>query len=870
MAGFRRTRYLTCFYCGRRTSTPYDGIVRQFTCTRCDATNYLDQNGDITDPPVATTSAAASPPSFARQKSPSPGLLSDAGASFTATFDGDGVAGSSNVFCATCLKNQHLFVSSLAQYFPPDPSHPDFAELERKYFRFRKSLERRYPQVCADCEPAVLERIRQAGYTAKTDHLERMVRYSRQVRVTQPTLLDHASRLGHWLWWLGLVFQVLWQLGVVGVLAPHLSASASIDGNGNRNGEQGFGDDAILENDAVVGKEPSAPAVTWSADVTFSLALPLLHWTAAHVDRLRSLCIGATVASCWWNPYFVQTVRGFTKPFIGISTWYAYQAALVFVRIVLSKMAGGPPTTEGDDVLAQLPPALLGGHAFAALFTLYIYARAPGSIRKDLRPLFAKSDGPLPATPPKPQRQQQSSRRPGETQTLSDVLDEISSTPTPKPPVSTRGGGALDSHWWQSSRLGTTAPRGDSPAWLRRQRSNVELGSLNISRERATPLFLTPKTEENPYGYSDEMDWTPSQPAEPARSPYRAFSAEPALPSSGSFGQTPTGTNRGAFWYKVPPAPTSVAKRVLNPPNAPRLFQTGGGSGLQDKTSPSATASGSFFSRHDQLNLRPSAESTPAARVEFAQPRFFASNVVGRRGSEDEAGNSLSDLFSQSFTLGNEEVETEEDTDSQESPNSRRRQTKNRSASAGGRPSRSLGSVLRRAVWGGVLALSLQVVRTLQKGGVATTSAGLNSAVHRAQPYAPVLETAAVGLCAVTAAVLTRESMQRWRRAATARRRPNRAAPAQWPDVLGCLLGILALGLSAWMVMEREGAVKGGPWAAWLSAAPAAPADTEEAPSMLADDIQGATEAGKPWQWWQVAAVHGLALGHQVWNMVWE
>ncbi len=43
MAGLKRTKYLTCFYCGRRTSTPYSSHVRQFDCPSCDATNYLDE-----------------------------------------------------------------------------------------------------------------------------------------------------------------------------------------------------------------------------------------------------------------------------------------------------------------------------------------------------------------------------------------------------------------------------------------------------------------------------------------------------------------------------------------------------------------------------------------------------------------------------------------------------------------------------------------------------------------------------------------------------------------------------------------------------------------------------------------------------------
>ena len=37
------TRYLTCFYCGRKNSTRYDARTRRFECPFCDATNYLDE-----------------------------------------------------------------------------------------------------------------------------------------------------------------------------------------------------------------------------------------------------------------------------------------------------------------------------------------------------------------------------------------------------------------------------------------------------------------------------------------------------------------------------------------------------------------------------------------------------------------------------------------------------------------------------------------------------------------------------------------------------------------------------------------------------------------------------------------------------------
>lgn len=43
MANLRRPRYLSCFYCGKRSSLRYDGRIRNFECLHCEAVNYLDE-----------------------------------------------------------------------------------------------------------------------------------------------------------------------------------------------------------------------------------------------------------------------------------------------------------------------------------------------------------------------------------------------------------------------------------------------------------------------------------------------------------------------------------------------------------------------------------------------------------------------------------------------------------------------------------------------------------------------------------------------------------------------------------------------------------------------------------------------------------
>ncbi|EFX06207.1 hypothetical protein CMQ_6528 [Grosmannia clavigera kw1407] len=833
MAGFRRTRYLACFYCGRRTSIRYDGHMRHFECPNCEATNYLDKDGDITDPPVATTTSAeaiSSSSAYASQQgSPQRHLsLSPGGSSQE----------SSAVFCTKCLKNQHLYVSSLAQYFPPDPDHAEYAELECKYYHFRKGLEQRYPQVCSDCEPAVLERIRQAGYTAKTDHLRRMVNYSRQVRLTRPTYLDAAHRLGRWLWRAGLLFQALWQLGL---LARCVSVSVPTAG---RQEEQGFDDDVVIG----LSDSPDA-ALPPSVDVSLSLA-PLAHallsWIAASTDRLQTLCVGATIAGCWWNPYFVQTVRGFTKPFIGIPVWYTYQVTLVFVRVMLAAVAVRlTPNTHEDGAQSQnvrLPPAMLGLHVFVLLFTLYLYAKAPRSIRKDMRPLFAKTaDTPLTSHRQRPRTAEEraDNRRRG-LETLSDVLDEIAAT-SPTPQGSRHLHVADDSPPEQDVFGSGGWSSGRSPTWdrsrnshSRPKKSDFELGGMRIADDYGSAQPLSLSQEREAY-YAEEMDWSPSQPAEPIKSPYRAFStysgSSPMRPgqsstfgsdSSGAFSQTPVKAGHGPFWYKVPPAPTSIAQRVLNP-TMPRLRQQQQQQQKKDVDDVFSSAVPGGFFGGDSSSRQPTAAAAAATTrpsVEFAQPRFFASSAVGGSGQDDEAGNSLSDLFSQSFTLGSGEGgQGGEHGDQPESGQGRQHGFD--------------------AVGLLVLAVSLGLLHSLRvaDGQVPIRLDAYRRLIAQLQPYAKLVETAAVGLCAATTIRRMGESLQRCRCAAD-------GLALLWPHVLGCVLGLAAAALAGQMALQLGAVLSGG-----------GPEGRAVALSL-------------PWQWWQVVALHGVAMAHQVWNAV--
>lgn len=201
-----------------------------------------------------------------------------------------------------------MFTKSLAQYFPDDPSDPECAQLERNYYRYRKGLERRYPQVCDECAERVEHRIRQAGYTAKTDHLRRMMDLSRGRKPTRRrTVLDWVNSLGRTTWRAGFVLQMLWHLVVVAQVLRH-------------------GDDGMRDPD----------------DVGFlaGMVVGLKHATKflPAADTLIQWSIAAALISAWWNPHFVQVNRGFTKHLLGFTQWYSFQGLIVFFRLAFRQV----------------------------------------------------------------------------------------------------------------------------------------------------------------------------------------------------------------------------------------------------------------------------------------------------------------------------------------------------------------------------------------------------------------------------------------------------------------------------------------------------------------------------------------------------
>ncbi|KAL5048795.1 hypothetical protein BDW71DRAFT_176561 [Aspergillus fruticulosus] len=334
------SKRLSCFYCGRRSAQLAKGPLRKWQCKYCEAVNYLDENGDITDPP--TTETNPNPPTPGPAKSP----LEPVDMGLTG----------SDLFCAQCVRNQHLFTSALASYFPPSDD-PNYGAYEREYPKFRRNLEERYPQVCDECEPRVKARIRQAGYEAKSDHLRRMMDRSKAGKA--------ARKARQWNWRSLLVFAgaVCYWTSIAGQLAWDMTSALPAD-------------EPLRDLDSF--------SVSHKMVSRIRQALQMLHSpTYGPVDLVpyAGLSLVAGILSLWYNPKLRLKVEGRGGRFLGLGEYYKVQLIVMVVRCAFWAVLRDPSSSGLD---ATLPPAL---HLFMIFFTVLSVIISRRIVRYDTRPL---------------------------------------------------------------------------------------------------------------------------------------------------------------------------------------------------------------------------------------------------------------------------------------------------------------------------------------------------------------------------------------------------------------------------------------------------------------------------------------------------
>ncbi|KAK7920779.1 hypothetical protein PG985_008801 [Apiospora marii] len=514
MPTLRSRKLLSCFYCGRRTNLRFDGR-QSFLCSHCEATNWLDENGDITDPPTSTSLDA--PPAVAPQYAVSFNSRSSVPPSASSP---DGSAMDS-IFCATCLKNQHIYTEALRQFeLPDDQNDPEYNDRVRAFRKWRADLEQRYPQVCATCEPKVQQQLNKASYTAKTDHLRRVMDRTRARRreVKKRGALDVLDSAGNLAWNIAFALEFCW----------HASVLCSL----------------FVEDDDI------AASTHWLlAPLRITCHYALMFSPSA--DRYIRWSISLGLASFAWNPRFKQTIRGFTSHILGVGQWYTYQFVILFVRLTCLFVS------QYNDSKGISAGAQLGAHLVIGILMSYVYTLSGKAIRYDTTPLFGanKPVNLVPADEPK-------APPPSRRDDLGSVLDEILETPS-RPNKARQEHTALSSPLRHSASVGQARQplRGSFELHPRRAPAVSGLGSLRLSDEAAHSQPEPPVAQ-----YGDEMDWAPSGSQHRAFSTHNPFKVKNPNPR---FSDAPIEDKPGPFWYKIPPAPTTPAQRVRNPPMKP-------------------------------------------------------------------------------------------------------------------------------------------------------------------------------------------------------------------------------------------------------------------------------------------------------------
>ncbi|TQS38903.1 hypothetical protein Golomagni_00583 [Golovinomyces magnicellulatus] len=597
MASSRRKR-LICHYCNSKSDLTYDGKISQWECRKCDAVNYLDENGEITDPVVSSDCPTPPPTRYAIASSSEP---------LDKSYD-------SNIFCNLCLKNQHLYTSSLAQYHADvDVDNSDDDDNNDAYNKFRRDLERRYPQVCEQCEPAALQRLRKAGRTAKADHLRRLMEKSRARRFNKTNnstfIID---LLGKTLWKMGLSGQLVWSFMTI------LHAT--------------FRDIFSQSESTVYSAAPKVVKQVFTITTSRKWAYTVL------------LC---TLFSIWWCPKYKEFNKGFTRQISGLRNWYSLQVAVIFIRISFyllmdTKFFSSDPFS----------PATTGAHLVMPVLTILISIRATGSLKVNTTPLWVSDSEKISLRP-------QTRSLDEEQESMDDILNNIAlssktsqalasntseklslapdkiqsfipqtSYDTKNPLI--KNSLRLQELKMQSTELEIKNPlnhRYSSPGLSSRFEDPIKPSThLNTSTQK--PVGVTPfladlselevsrylQTRKLPDRLTyEEMDWQSTQDQNHTFNLY----PETGIPQVNN---KPNSYNPQPFWCKVPAAPTTPARKLLNPPNQHNFQKS------PKKSQPNffqSVAQTSLDHSKTKIQNKSQTGGNNKHKLEISQPKFF-------------------------------------------------------------------------------------------------------------------------------------------------------------------------------------------------------------------------------------------------------
>ncbi|KAI1788778.1 Ima1 N-terminal domain-containing protein [Ganoderma leucocontextum] len=209
---FKQPSAVFCFYC-QSGVTPIPRNPRLFQCPHCDCWNSYNAKGEIVSDDPAMHEENCNTSSFARRASPRKDRLPSTHGNTS--------------FCHTCQTNQVLLQNLLANYLPP-PDDSDYEKRLELLPEYQRSIEIRYPPVCANCLPTIEQEIKKKDEMARVRALGSALRSTRGTdnRRRTPATTKDREKLDRELW-VWRIRGCLWAASVGCALAGHASIAAS-------------------------------------------------------------------------------------------------------------------------------------------------------------------------------------------------------------------------------------------------------------------------------------------------------------------------------------------------------------------------------------------------------------------------------------------------------------------------------------------------------------------------------------------------------------------------------------------------------------------------------------------------------------------
>jgi hypothetical protein len=176
--------------------------------------------------------------------------------------------------------------------------------------------------------------MREAGRTAKADHLRRLMDRSRTKNALSTNQLSFSgfiNSVGRWLWYAGLLGQIFWDIMALVAVVQHENPDTFAK----------FIQPSL--NSLLEGSVQIAASDAWARSALF-----------------------CTVSSIWWNPMFKQMNSGFMNHIKGFGDWYKLQFLLIVIRLLFYYVMGTGVFSD------RFSSATTGAHIFFPCFVTLV------------------------------------------------------------------------------------------------------------------------------------------------------------------------------------------------------------------------------------------------------------------------------------------------------------------------------------------------------------------------------------------------------------------------------------------------------------------------------------------------------------------